>query len=154
MAVAVNTVQKESNMLRLTGLVVLVAVVLTGATRSQEKKAEAVRHKVDAHVLAVEFEKDAQAARQKYAPKGGTGGAAIEVSGIVQNVNDRTRTITFDTGTKVAVMLQAKRIKPPDQKSKQLAVQATGKFKSFEKNTVVIECDEAALLRIIGKDKK
>src|SRR5262245_6124180 len=107
------------------------AVGISGAQdkKTDDKKSEAT-HKVDAHDLAVEFETDAKAARQKYAAAGGT----IEVIGLVANLNSRARTITLSTGTKVAVVLQAKKIVDPDEKSKQVAARATGKFKSFDKN--------------------
>jgi hypothetical protein len=128
---------------------VVAGLVLAGPSKGQDKKSDAI-HKVDAHDLAVEFETDAKAARQKYAAKGGS----IEVVGLVASLNNRTRTITLDTGTKVAVVLQAKKIVDPDEKSKQVAAQAKGRFKSFEKNAIIIECQEVALLRVVGEVKK
>jgi hypothetical protein len=128
----------------------LTGLMWAGASQGQDKKTDAIRHKVDAHDLAVEFQTDAKAARQKYAAKGET----IEVIGLVTSLNSRTRTITLDTGTKVAIVLQAKKIVDPDEKSKQVAARATGRFKSFEKNAIIIECQEVALLRVVGDVKK
>lgn len=122
------------------------AAVLAGA-RGQEQKADAI--KVDAAILAREFEKDADEARKKYDAKGAT----IEVTGLVASVNSRRRTVALDTGAKVSIVLQAKKITGPDQKSRRLAAQTTGKFTRFDRNTVFIDCDEATLLRVVEEKK-
>jgi hypothetical protein len=137
-------------MRRIVALVVCVAVAVVGAsvgaTRSQEKKGQAGPVQVDAGDLARDFEKNPNEARKKY-------GAAIEVIGLVVNINKVKKTLTLDTGEKVSVVLQAKRITEPDQKTRQRAAQATGRFRRFEKNTVFIECDEAKLLPVIEEKK-
>ena len=134
------------------------AALVVGASapaqeKKAEKKAEAIAFKVEAVELALEFQKDPQAARRKYDPA--PGGTIIQVHGIVGKVNNRDKSVTFDTtNTKVSVVLQAKKLTGPDKQSKKLASQATGTFKSFEKNTIVISCDEAMLLRIVEEKKK
>jgi hypothetical protein len=141
---------------RIMACVVFVAVAVASSTGAQERKAEAILVKVDAHDLAREFEKDPKEARRKYDPnpaKGVLGGTIIQIHGIVARVNDRARTITLDTGTKLSVVLQAKKITRPDQQSRKMAAEATGRFSNFARNTVVITCDDATLLRIIGEKK-
>jgi hypothetical protein len=135
----------------------LIVVALAASNEAQEKKkAGAILVKADAVEIAAEFEKDAKAARKKYdprPPKGGAGGTIVEITGVVASVNERKKTVTLETGTKVSVVLQAKKFIGPDQKSKRLLAQATGRFDRFERNTVVIECDEANLLRIVEEKK-
>ena len=133
-------------------ITVFAAVVfaLVGTTGGQEKKTEANVVKVDAAALAQEFETDAKEARKKYDPKV----ADIQIFGIVANFKGgRANTVTFDTKTKVSVVVQAKKIAPPDQKSKKIAAEATGKLRSFERNTVVIDSNEVKLLRIVEEKK-
>jgi hypothetical protein len=139
-------------MIRSTILIAFVVTACLGTTRGQEKDTDAQVKKIDAYRFATEFQTNAKEARQKYGAKGEA--PVVEISGLVAGVNSRTRAVTMDTGgAKVSVVLQAKKITGPDQKSKQMAVQAVGKFKSFDRNTVVLECDEVVLLRVIG-DKK
>src|SRR5262245_5026474 len=128
-----------------------IVFALAGTTGGQEKKTESTVVKVDAMELAKEFETDAKEARKKYDPKV----ADIEIFGLVANVKGgRANTVTFDTKTKVSVVVQAKKVAQPDQKSKKIAAEATGKFRSFDRNTVVIDSNEVKLLRIVEEKKK
>jgi hypothetical protein len=141
---AKNRFFKEGNMRVISAFVVFAAVAVVGVSKSQEKKGEALS--IDAGDLAREFEKNPQQALQKY-------GTAFQVIGLVININKLKKTLTLETGEKVSVVLQAKRITESDQKSKQRAAQATGKVRRFEKNTVIIECDEAKLLPVVEGKK-
>lgn len=143
-------------MARPIALVIAVSIIAGGGT-AQEKKVEkldAPAFKVDAGELAREFEKNPKDALRKYDPRATKDNALIEVLGLVASVNTRTKTVTFETGGKVAVVLQAQKLLGPDKASKKLVAQATGRFKSFQRNTVIIECTEANLLRIVSDAKK
>ena len=112
--------------------------------KKAEKKAEAIAIKVEAVELALEFQKDPQAAKRKYDPA--PGGTIIQVHGIVGKVNNRDKSVTFDTtNVKVSVVLQAKKLTGPDKRRRSWPRRRRD-LKSFEKNTVVISCDEAMLL--------
>jgi hypothetical protein len=123
----------------------------------QDKKAEAVLHKVDALALSQEFEKDFAAALKKYdpkPPKGGAGGAVIETGGPVKDISGKN--VTLDLGKTIPVTLVAKKFTGFNPREKKLFAEGLGTLNvgKTNKKRIVIDCDEVTLGKIEGESKK
>ena len=138
-------------------LVVLALMFLSSATAQDKDKkpVESILIKVTAADVAKEFAKDAKDAAKKYNPeppmKGGLGGTIIEISGEVEKVTGKD--IELKTETKIKVRLKAKKVDGPAD-GRRVVESATGKFKEFKNNTIVIEVGDVTLKRVIGEKDK
>jgi hypothetical protein len=125
-----------------------------GGDKDKGKEKDTVVHDVKAADFAKEFEKSPADALKKYqAPKKGVGGATINLSGRVRDVKGKSA--TFDTGSKVQVMLTVDRISWPAAKGKRLTFDVTGaKLVEFRGGTVVLEAEEVVIGNLPDDEKK
>jgi hypothetical protein len=104
----------------------------------QQKKSETIVHEVTAEGIAKEFRQNEKAAKTKYdpkGPKGGAGGAVIDISGEVQKVTGTTVVLRSIQG--ITVTLQATSVAGKVGET----VQATGAtFKSYSRKVLLIKC--------------
>lgn len=121
----------------LTSVVTLLSWTAAGVPADPPKKAAPPG--VSAEGLAREFEKDAAAARKKYAA-----GAKIILLGNVAEV--KAKEVRLETGPKVRVVLKAKEVRGGAEAGKPaMAFTASARVKSFDGKEVVVECDEVVV---------
>jgi hypothetical protein len=138
--------------LLLLGLVALVGTATAQDTKDKQKAVGAIRYEVTADELAKEFKDNAAAARKKYdpnPPKGGAGGAIIAITGELQRTGRGEVSLKNDAG--LTVLLRAKNVKQPPN-NRQVVI-ASGKFNSFNRNTITIDADSIEFKQIVGQGK-
>jgi hypothetical protein len=114
-----------------------VVTLLSGAAAglSADPPKEAAPPRVSAKGLAEEFEKDAAAAKKKYAAR-----ARFTLLGDVAEVEGKQ--VRLRTGSKVRIVLKAKEVRGGVGAGKGgMALTASARVKSFDGKEVVVECE-------------
>jgi hypothetical protein len=108
----------------------------TAAGLSANLPKEPAPPSVSAAGLAKEFEKDADAAKKKYAPD-----TTITLLGNVTEVKGKE--VRLQTDSKVRIVLKAKEVRGGVEAGKEgMALTASARVKSFDGKEVVVECEE------------
>ena len=97
-----------------------------------------------AAVLGGEFEKDTDAAVQKYLPpRGSAGGVLINLTGVVAQVDGKNREVGLQAGANSRIVLHARNIagiKAGDTVKVERAA-----FRTYARRTILIDCGDVGL---------
>lgn len=133
------------------GLCVFV-VVGQAVSAQAPKPVGTVLLETTANDIAKEFKDDPEAAKKKYnpnPPKGGAGGAIINLTGMFQGKGTGLITLKNDSGMDVAINVQ----NVPNDFGRYHVIVSSARFKSINGKTIFLDAGSVEYKRIIGDEK-